>query len=84
MSLPEAHSDFSLEMSCFVSTHLVNVSRVASMMGAVSLVTFIAEGAAGGLFVVAGVLVWAKSSGANGKRKITTNKKIKFIVKSST
>jgi len=52
MSFPDAHSDFSLEMSCLVSTHLVKVSRVASMMGAVSLVTFIGvEGAGVGVFV---------------------------------
>jgi hypothetical protein len=84
MSLPEAQSDFSLEMSCFVSTHLVKVSRVASMMGAVSLVTFIVGVVGAGAFVADGVFVWAESPGANWKRQSARNKIRKFIVKNST
>jgi hypothetical protein len=84
MSLPDAHSDFSFEMSCLVSTHLVKVSRVASMRGAVSLVTFIAGAAGAGALVVAGAFVWAESLGAKWKRKSTTNKKLQFIFKNST
>jgi hypothetical protein len=71
-------------MSCLVSTHLVNVSRVASMMGAVSLVTFIAGAAGAGALVVAGAFVWAESPGAKWKRQSAMNKRRKFIVKSST
>jgi hypothetical protein len=84
MSLPEAHSDFSLEISCFVSTHLVKVSRVASMIGAVSLVTFIPGAAGVGAFVAEGALVWAESPGAKWKRQSARNKIRKFIVKNST
>jgi hypothetical protein len=84
MSLPEAHSDFSFEISCFVSTHLVKVSRVASMMGAVSLVTFMAGAAGVGALVVAGAFVWAETVDAKWKRQSAMNKEKKFIVKSST
>jgi hypothetical protein len=84
MSLPDAHSDFSFEMSCLVSTHLVKVSRVASMRGAVSLVTFIAGAAGEGALVDAGALVWAESPGAKRKKQSARNKVRKFIIKNST
>jgi len=73
-----------LEMSCLVSTHLVNVSRVASMIGAVSLVTFIAGADGVGAFVAEGALVWAESPGAKWERHSAKNKIRKFIVKNST
>jgi hypothetical protein len=53
------------------------------MMGAVSLVTFMAGAAGVGLLVVAGAFVWAKSL-VEWKRQTASNKKRKFIVKSST
>jgi hypothetical protein len=54
------------------------------MMGAVSLVTFIAGVAGVGAFVAEGALVWAESPGAKCKRQSTKNKIRKFIVKNST
>jgi hypothetical protein len=84
MSLPEAHSDFSFEMSCLVSTHLVKVSRVASMMGAVSLVTFIAGAFGVATLVAAGAFVWAETVGVKWKRQNARKKGRKFIVKNST
>jgi hypothetical protein len=54
------------------------------MMGAVSLVTFIAGAAGVGAFVAEGALVWAESPGAKRKRQSARNKIRKFIVKNST
>jgi hypothetical protein len=54
------------------------------MMGAVSLVTFIAGAAGVGAFVAEGVFVWAESPAAKWKRQSTKNKIRKFIVKNST
>jgi hypothetical protein len=54
------------------------------MMGAVSLVTFIAGAAGVGAFVAEGVFVWAESPGAKWKRQSAKNKTGKFIVKNST
>jgi hypothetical protein len=54
------------------------------MMGAVSLVTFIAGVAGVGALVVAGAFVWAEAVGAKWKRQSAMNKKIIFIFRSST
>jgi hypothetical protein len=54
------------------------------MMGAVSMVTFIAGAAGVGAFVAEGALVWAESPAAKWKRQSAMNKGRKFIVKSST
>jgi hypothetical protein len=54
------------------------------MMGAVSLVTFIAGAAGAGVLVDEGVFVWAEAVGAKWKRQSTKDKIRKFIVKSST
>jgi hypothetical protein len=54
------------------------------MMGAVSLVTFIAGAAGAGVFVAEGAFVWAKTVGAQWKRQSAKEKIRKFIVKSST
>jgi hypothetical protein len=54
------------------------------MMGAVSLVTFIAGATGAGALVDEGVFVWAEAVGAQWKRQSAMNKGRKFIVKSST
>jgi hypothetical protein len=54
------------------------------MMGAVSLVTFIAGAAGVGAFVATGAFVWAEAVGAKWKRQSARNKTRKFIVKNST
>jgi hypothetical protein len=54
------------------------------MIGAVSLVTFIAGAAGVGAFVAEGALVWAESPAAKWKRQSTKNKIRKFIFKNST
>jgi hypothetical protein len=57
------------------------------MMGAVSLVTFIAGAAGVGAFVVAGAFVWEKSLGAVFQRKKREAKKSKggnFILRNPT
>jgi hypothetical protein len=54
------------------------------MMGAVSLVTFIAGAVGVGALVAEGALVWAESPAAKWKRQSTKNKIRKFIVKSTT
>jgi hypothetical protein len=54
------------------------------MMGAVSLVTFIAGAAGVGAFVAEGALVWAKTVGAQWKRQSAKDKIRKFIFKNST
>jgi hypothetical protein len=51
------------------------------MMGAVSLVTFIAGA---GAFVAEGALVWAETVDAKWKRQSAMNKRRKFIFKNST
>jgi hypothetical protein len=54
------------------------------MIGAVSLVTFIAGAVGVGAFVAEGALVWAESPGVKRKRQSARNKIRKFIVKNST
>jgi hypothetical protein len=54
------------------------------MMGAVSLVTFIAGAAGVGALVAEGVLVWEETVDARWKRQSARNKTRKFIVKNST
>jgi hypothetical protein len=54
------------------------------MMGAVSLVTFIAGAVEVGAFVAEGTFVWAESPGAKWKRQSATNEIRKYIVKNST
>jgi hypothetical protein len=54
------------------------------MMGAVSLVTFIAGAAVVGALVDEGALVWAKSPGAKWKKQSARKRIRKFIVKNST
>jgi hypothetical protein len=54
------------------------------MMGAVSLVTFIAGAVGLGALVVAGEFVWAETLGGKWKRQSARNKGRKFIFRSST